>query len=175
MKSNLSPPKIFIFCIIFLSVCINVITIKNGHNWGDDFAQYILHAKNIIEFQPYDSRIMIDHPVVYPPGYPAILAPFLKIFGINFFVFKFLNIIFWYAALFCLYQVSKRYLKDIDSLIILLFLSVSSFYFVFKQNILSDVPFMFFISLALLLFVKYESEEKKVYWFFFLYLLWLHF
>ncbi len=38
---------------ILLFFILNVSTIKDGHNWGGDFSQYITHAKNIAEGENY--------------------------------------------------------------------------------------------------------------------------
>ncbi|HEV2672560.1 MAG TPA: hypothetical protein VGU74_15810, partial [Gemmatimonadales bacterium] len=60
-------------------------TIRAGHGWGDDFAQYILHARNIAAGVPYTQTGYIynpDNPEVgpraYPPGFPVLLVPVVK-------------------------------------------------------------------------------------------------
>ncbi len=151
--------KIFFYVciglILFLCLLINVDTLYNGHNWGGDFSQYIIHARNIIEGNNYGNGIMLDNPVVYPPGYPLMIAPLIKAFGINFKILKLLNVFFWYAALFPIFMImSKRLGKDI-ALLFILFLATSSNFFVFKQNILSDIPFYCFVNYTIYYFVEH--------------------
>src|SRR3989338_8722118 len=74
---------------------LNVVTLKQGQGWGDDYAQYIRHAKNIVEHKPYASGIMLDQGPVTPPGFPLLLAPLVKFFGIHFWIFKLLNVFCW--------------------------------------------------------------------------------
>jgi hypothetical protein len=52
-----------------LFVLVNILTLNSGHNWGGDFAQYILHAQNILGHRPYSGDIMIESPLVYPPRF----------------------------------------------------------------------------------------------------------
>jgi 4-amino-4-deoxy-L-arabinose transferase-like glycosyltransferase len=145
----------FFGAVILLCVVINGSTLHGGHNWGGDFSQYIIHAQNIIAQRPYGQGIMLNNPVVYPPGYPLLIAPFLKGFGLDFKILKMLNLFFWYAALYPLFWVAaRRVRRDIALLLVLLFAASSSF-FVFKQNILSDVPFFFFVSYAIYFFYAF--------------------
>ena len=55
--------------------------IRSGHVWGDDFALYLLHAKNLVSGTPYGDTGYIHNPHLinyspryYPPVYPALLA-----------------------------------------------------------------------------------------------------
>ncbi len=156
--------------VFALGSFIHVATLTDGHNWGGDFSQYIIHAKNIISQKDYTQGIMLNNPVVYPPGYPLLIAPWVKFFGVNFTVLKLLNIFFWYGALFPVFViVAKRLGKDI-ALLFILFLAVSSDFFVFKQNVLSDVPFFFFVSYAIYFFTRFsecgpEQVSKQRRWF----------
>ena len=63
-------------CILFVAV-FYLSTIREGHDWGDDFSQYILHAANLASGAPYaPTRYLYnpDNPVTgpqqYPPGFP---------------------------------------------------------------------------------------------------------
>ena len=76
--------RFYVYFFFSLIILINIFTLKQGHNWGEDFSQYIIHAQNIISSKAYGSGIMVDAPVIYPPGYPLLLAPIIKVFGINF-------------------------------------------------------------------------------------------
>jgi len=122
---------------------------------GGDFSQYIIHAQNIIEQKDYTSRIMLELPVVYPPGFPLLLVPFIKIFGVNFKILKTLNVIFWYLSVLFFYPIFLKRLGKSWAVLFSLALGSSSSFFVFKQNVLSDIPFLFFVSLSIFMFRKY--------------------
>lgn len=154
--------------VVFL--LLNIWTLKDGHNWGGDFAQYIRHGQNIAEGRPYADRIELDDRAVSPPGFPLILAPFLKVFGLNFIVLKSLNVIFWFLFVFLAYRLMKEDLNpDFTFLGTLIFITSPTF-FVFKQNVLSDVPFLFFVTAAVYFFtgfVKAERGRQGGGWFFY--------
>ncbi|OGX26727.1 MAG: hypothetical protein A2787_05385 [Omnitrophica WOR_2 bacterium RIFCSPHIGHO2_01_FULL_48_9] len=157
---------------ILLYVIINLITIKDGHSWGDDFAQYILHAQNIIQGKPYASNIILDPWVVVPPGFPLLLSLLLKCFGLNFVILKLPNVIYWLLANLALYHlIKKRLEKDIARAIFIVLLFSPTF-FIFKQNILSDIPFTFFVISSVYLFTQSEKlsnhenfKRKNFLWF----------
>ncbi len=155
----------FVICFISL-FAVNVLTLHNGHNWGDDFAQYILHAKNILAHRGYTSGIMIDNPVVYPPGYPLLLTPLLKNFGLDFRILKCINVIFWYGSILLLYGLFLGRMGKGMAMASCLLMAASSYFFIFKQNVLSDVPFLFFVILSVTTFTKYclmkeRSQDKR--------------
>jgi hypothetical protein len=62
--------------VILVAACVvQLLTIRDGQPWGDDFAQYITHARNLIERRPYaDIGVLragqIPGPLEYPPVYP---------------------------------------------------------------------------------------------------------
>lgn len=58
-----------------------------GHDWGDDFAQYLRHAQNIAAGRPYkqtghllNPKYQIS-PETYPPIFPLLLAPVVTAVG----------------------------------------------------------------------------------------------
>jgi hypothetical protein len=154
--------KILLFVSILIFFVVNILTLKNGHNWGDDFSQYILQAKNIITFQSPTHGLILNAWVVPPFGFPLLLAPLVKIFGINFWILKTVNIVFWLVFSYFLFLISKRRLKPGHSDLLFVFFLSSPFFFCFKQSILSDIPFMAFFMAAIYVGTQYlEAEPKK--------------
>jgi hypothetical protein len=142
---------LFFFLSGILGLALNLLTLYDGHNWGDDFAQYVLNAKNILEGKSYTAGIMLDNPTSSPPGFPLLLAPILKVFGLNFIALKSLNIVFWFLSIFVLFQIFKRVGGDFFAGLTTLILSFSSYFFIYKQNVLTDFPFLFFVCLSIFL------------------------
>jgi len=65
-------------------------SMSGEHPWGDDWAQYLLHAQNLIEGRSYSDIGYLFNPDApnvgppsYPPGLPVLLAPVLAVFGVN--------------------------------------------------------------------------------------------
>ena len=56
------------------------LNIKDTHDWGDDFAQYLIEAKNISQGLPLAQSGYVENPGYilgpncYPPGFPLIIA-----------------------------------------------------------------------------------------------------
>ena len=149
--------KILAWILFALAIFLNLWTLKDGHNWGDDFAQYIICARNIIEGRPYGAGIMLDNPIVYPPGLPLMLAPVLKVFGLNFKILKSLNVLCWYLSIIFLYALFLRIEGRRFALMATVLLAFSSSFFIFKQNVLSDVPFFLFVCSSLYTFQRWED------------------
>ena len=71
-------------------------------SWGPpavdgDYAQYLLHAKAIVEGRPYADTGYIFHPAAwsvgpraYPPGLPLTLAPLVAVVGVHSLLFRLL-------------------------------------------------------------------------------------
>jgi len=128
---------------------------------GDDFAQYILHAINIVEHKPYSENIALDLWTVVPPGYPFLLSAVIYWFGINFKILKALNILFWGLTALVAYFLAARRLKSPWPANPLGLVLDRPFFFLFKQSILSDIPFLCFVSLAMWAFVKYDESAGE--------------
>ncbi len=137
---------------------VNSATLNDGHNWGDDFAQYMLHAVNLTEHKPYAADIVLDLWTVVPPGFPLILSSIIYWAGINFKLLKFLNIMGWALTALAGYSIAvRRMTPAMAAALTIWFLSAPSL-FVFKQNVLSDIPFVCFVSLSIWAFIKYQEK-----------------
>ena len=147
--------------LISLFFFINIATLNNQHNWGDDFTAYIGQSRaivdgrmadfaNISNFRVASSEIQVG-PNLYPWGYPLILTPFIGLFGINIAALKFVNYLFFIGSLIVTYYLFKEKLKKQIVLLIILVMAASPYFFDFKQNVLSDIPAMFFLLLSVLL------------------------
>ncbi len=147
---------IFAGLILLLLFAFQVNTIRPGHDWGDDFAQYLLHAQNLVSGRPYaDTGYILNPenpgigPIAYPPVFPALLAPFVSLFGVNLYVMKVFESAVLIAAVgvFCLSPALD--LAFFERIIILLLLGLNPDLTDTKNAILSDLPSLMFIFLAL--------------------------
>ncbi|MCI0591350.1 MAG: hypothetical protein L0Y67_07095 [Gammaproteobacteria bacterium] len=82
-------------------------TVRSGHNWGDDFGLYIMHAKNIAEGLGYHQTGYIYNPYrpiigpqSIPPVFPTLLAPVYKFWGVNLKAMKVELILIFILSLF---------------------------------------------------------------------------
>ena len=155
------PRRYLLIIVGAMTFLWHVLTLHAGHNWGGDFAQYILHARNILAGKGYSGGIMVDNRVLFPPGFPLLLAPGLKLFGMNFKIFKVWNVICWYGTAALLYDQFRKSFGRAIAALCAFFLVVNAYFFSFKQNILSDIPFVFFVWAALAVFSDYEKHKQE--------------
>ena len=98
--------------ILLVSTLLSITSFTRGHVWWDDFASYIMQAQSLLHGTPADfvahNRFTIENssyppgPVAYPWGFPALLAPFVAIFGLKISGLKLLNTFFFLCFLYYL-------------------------------------------------------------------------
>jgi hypothetical protein len=153
-----------------------LLTLRQGHAWGDDFSMYIHHAKNLAEGAPYGQTGYIYNPYIhlytsyqaqigpqtYPPIVPLLLTPIYYFWGMNLNAFKIGLILTFILALVVIAQAFKGYLSPPWLAALVFILGFNPFFWQFKDNIVSDLPFLFFIYLGLFLIHRaYESRETR--------------
>jgi hypothetical protein len=155
--------------ILLVSLILGSSILTRGHYWGDDFASYIMQAKSILngttqEFVTHNSFTIFESsyqigPVTYPWGYPLILVPFYAIKGNHPLVLKLPGLFFYAGFLYCLYLLMKSRLTQNESLLFVALFAFNTSLLMFLDNIFADVPFSFFVILALLLAL--QPKERK--------------
>src|SRR5574339_1284426 len=114
--------------LILLSLIIGACTLRRGHDWGDDWAWYVLQAQSLLNgsidqfletsaFTNNESTTYVG-PLAYPWGYPLILTPVYAIKGINPLALKIPTLFFFAGFLVCLYLLLKDRLTETESLLI---------------------------------------------------------
>ena len=119
---------ILLFSVLFL--VFNILTLKDGQNWCSDFGQYLTQAQNILEHKEYSRTYYVGWSVATPPGYPLILAPLIKVFGLNLKILKVLNVVFLLGAILLLYLIMQRRLGREDALLGAMLLFTSPDFFI---------------------------------------------
>jgi len=149
-----------------------VATIRGGQDWPDDFSQYIHHAVNIADGTPYAATGYIYNPHnpgigprTYPPGFPLLLVPGIKVFGLDFRPMKVLVIGFFVGALLVIVALFGGDLPPPHLAALVLVIGLNPFFWEFKDQVLSDIPFLFFVLLSLYLFKRAraaDGSERRV-------------
>jgi 4-amino-4-deoxy-L-arabinose transferase-like glycosyltransferase len=148
-------------CLIGLLITIALfhsLTVRQGHIWGDDFAMYVSHARNIVEGRPYAQTGYLFNPAspvsprMYPPVFPMLLAPVVKLFGLNLVPMKVEQVVFFVLALTAVYLFWRDDLTSKYALALVAIVGLSPHFWAAKDNVLSDLPFLlFFYVVAVLL------------------------
>jgi len=143
-------------------------TIQSGQGWGDDFAMYIRHAMNIADGLPYDQTGYIPNPrniiapVAYPPIFPLLLAPVYKVWGFNLTAMKVELILFFLLSLWTIFLALRRELEWPYLIAILVLTGFNPWVWQFKEQILSDIPYLFFTYLGIYLIHKAYGTKRDV-------------
>lgn len=156
-------------CLLALVAVFYFSTLRQGHIWADDFAMYVHHAQNIAEGRPYADTGYIYNPSVafygpraYPPVFPLLLAPLCKFFGINLLPMKVEQVIFVLGTLTCVYLLWRSELGGY-SLALIAILGFSPNFWAAKDDVTSDLPFLLFFYLTVLL-VTCAPRHKPTWW-----------
>ncbi len=162
-----SPQKISVFLVLFLLLLGSFYAyfLTPYADWGDDYAMYVAHAKNIAEGKKYADTGYIPNPTriicpaFYPPVFPLLLAPAYKIFGLNFVAFKIVILCSFLLFLLFVFKLFQAELNETYALITVLFLGAHPFFFYFiTRLVLSDVPFLLFA--YIFLFFAYQTFKQ---------------
>lgn len=160
--------KILIIVVI-LAILLGTSILTRGHQWGDDFAWYILQAKTIadgsmdefIQTSIFTNSESTTHvgPTAYPWGYPLLLTPVYILKGIHPLALKLPSVLFYAGFLVCLYLLAKTGFSDKESLLLVALFAFNPLLLRFLDQILSDIPFLFFSTLSLYLIVKDQRRS----------------
>ena len=148
--------------IVMVSTALAFAMLTRDHDWGDDFAAYILQAISITQGTMSDSVARTAFstressrfyaPTAAPWGFPTLLAPwYLACGGLNIFCLKLINLPFFALFLLAFFAYLARRLLPVDSVIVLSILAFSPVLLAFEDNVLSDITFLFFSTLSILL------------------------
>ena len=161
--------RALLIILIVTSLLLGASTLTRGHDWGDDFAWYILQAKSIVTgttdefmqtsaFTNNESTTFVG-PLAYPWGYPLILTPVVATKGIHPLALKLPALFFYSGFLVCLYLLVKTRLSQEESLLVVALFAVDPLMLQFLDKILSDIPFLFFSTLSLWLIAKDDRRS----------------
>lgn len=157
MKKHLLP-----LAIILISILLAFALLTHDHDWGDDWASYIMQAVAITQGKTHDflarnafTMRQSTHflgPDAYPWGFPALLAPFTLACGpLNVFCLKFINLILFALFLWFFYIFLARRLPPLEASLLLAVVAFSPVLLQYTDLVQSDIAFLFFSTFGLLL------------------------
>ncbi len=132
--------KIF-YILLGLSLITGLILFDMRLSVGGDDSTYIQRA--------YDYLKKGSFPFEQGPLYPVVLAPFVKLFGINLFVLKFLSFIFLNIAFIFTYKALKNRIPFLILFLLLGFIAVNAFYQYFSSVTYNEAFFLMMQSIAM--------------------------
>jgi hypothetical protein len=158
--------KSYFFILVLLLLPLFYLNVKNTHDWGDDFAQYFIQARNILEGRPQtDNGLVFDKQTgeyalqAYPVGFPLILSATWKVFGDSVLVSSILISLFFFGFGMVSFFYFRNFFSEIMSILLVLVIIYNPSTIGFKKEVLSDVPFSFLLLSGVLLF---RSERRSI-------------
>jgi hypothetical protein len=157
--------KLLPLALILLSLLLAYSLLNLDHEWGDDWASYLMQAVAITkgethEFIQRNTFTMRESthfigPDAYPWGFPALLAPFTLVCGpLDILCLKSINLIFWALFLLVFYLLLARRLPPLEAALVLAVFAFSPLLLNFHNQLTSDIAFLFFSTLGLFLIVR---------------------
>ena len=165
--------RLGLIAIVSLSALLSVSLLTRGHVWWDDFASYIMQAQSLLrgdtaDFVKRNSFTILQSsypvgPVAYPWGFPFLLAPALAVFGLNALAMKLVNTLTFALFLVSFHRLARLRLTRGWSLLLTALLAFNPALLLGHDYILSDIPFLLFSTLALLL-IDLRRSSREPYW-----------
>lgn len=158
--------------IVALSSLLAYLNFTNGHNWGDDFAEYITQAKGIVEGSPQEAvafNVFTNRhssrplgPDAAPWGYSLFLAVIYYFRGLDLWAMKAANTLFYGLFLIACYLLFRPRLSRPVALIAVALPAFNPTMLIFQDNVLSDIPFLAVSTLTLLLIDAVISRRRTL-------------
>lgn len=157
--------KLWRIVLIILLLPLLFINVKDSHDWGDDFAQYLIQARNIIEDKPQTDNGLIffeGRPPyaikAYPAGLPLLLAPLYGIYGLNLSPYMLLIAVMLIITGIICFEYFSRHENAIIAFLIAMLFCYNPTVLDLKKQILSELPFTCLLMLSL------YWTQSKFYW-----------
>jgi hypothetical protein len=156
---------------VIAAICVAYMSsLSPGHMFAnDDFAAYIMHARNLAEGRPYAAIHYIVNPQVlwlgpvngYPPVFPMMLAPVYKITGLNLRAFKVLTVLCFVAFLGILTTYLRQELSAGLIACVLLLVAYNPLFWEYRQYVLSEFPYLMFSFAALVMMQRTYANLRR--------------
>ncbi len=133
-------------------------TLRGGQPWYDDFALYVLHARNLVQGIPYaDTGYLYNpqnpwfSPQTYPPGFPLLIAPVYALAGFDLQALRLVVIMSFVGVLYVFSLLLRPHHSPGYVLAAVGLLGLQPYYLSFKDLLLPDLSFVLFALLSVYL------------------------
>ena len=127
------------------------INVRTSHDWGGDFAMYIMQAENIVKGIPqsetaymYNPDNAVLGPPAYPIGFPILLSPVYAIAGNSIFAITLWITAFLFGIGMMMALYLRRHFSDLVTFFMVMIVIYNPWTLSMKLEIMSEFPFTFF-------------------------------
>lgn len=161
-RKNKKFDRILIISGFILVILVQVLAFNPALDRNGDNARYICGAISLAKTGEYKD---IEHPNEHykttdQPGVSIMLAPLVKIFGVNILLFKFVPFLLTIGSLILFFILLENFIAKEIAIILTLILGTQPYISTFSSMIMTEIPFIFFSLLSFWLLLKYEKSEK---------------
>lgn len=164
-RSKVAPRRSVLNALVWLIavgwLAVAVSSLDDSHGWGDDWAQYASQARGLahgtIQQEVELSRFRNAYstapfgPTVAPWGLPLILAPIYAASGGDLSSLKIPSCVFYALFLVTIFLLFEDRIDDVSRLLLVAVFALDPTLFQFQNQLLSDIPFLFYSTFSLLL------------------------
>jgi len=124
-----------------------------GHSWGDDFALYVRQAKSL--FDGNIGQVIADNhfdvnnaakpgfsPYVYPWGWPLLLSPFVRAFGLDYAKLKLVEVACFCGFLWVFHDLVRRRSNRWMAFGVVAAIGTTLAFLVHTDHLLSEFPYL---------------------------------
>ena len=167
MGKIFSDPRYVIVIAAILFLPLLFLGTRTSHDWGDDFAQYIHQAANIVKGIPqsetgfiYSQQNYIG-PQAYPVGFPLLLAPVYALAGNSITAFTtFISLMYIILGLLMVFFYRKHF-SWVTALVLAFIFLYNPQMMIFKREVMSDIPFTALLVLNFILYQRSKTQKLK--------------
>jgi hypothetical protein len=134
-------------------------THRLGHSWGDDFALYLRQARSLLDGNIgqviADNHFNVDNaakpgfsPYVYPWGWPMLLAPFVRLFGIDYARLKLVEVASLCGFLWVFHEIIRARMARWVAFGVIVSLGTTLAYLVHTDHLISELPYMLAVAIT---------------------------
>lgn len=156
--------------ILLASMLLSVLMMTRDHNWGDDFAAYLMQAQSIFrgDMQAYvanntftmEESSHVFGPITEPWGYPLMLSPVYALLGLRVQALKLVAVACYAALLGIFFFFLRTRLSERESLLLTAVLAFNVGMLGGTDEILADIPFALWSTLSLWLITMPTSRSE---------------
>lgn len=151
-------PTALVTVLVILPVAVlSILLHRHGHSWGDDFSLYLRQSKSLLDGNigqvVADNHVIVDiaakpgfSPYVYPWTFPVLMAPFIRLFGLDVDRLKLVEVACFCGFLACWFGILRRRLALWLALATTASVGYSLVYMRHTDALLSELPYMFAVA-----------------------------
>ncbi len=149
--------------MMLLSAVVGAVAIglhRTGHSWGDDFTLYLRQAGSLLDGNVgqviADNHFNVDNaakpgfsPYVYPWGFPILLAPFYRVFGLDYAALKLVEVASLLGFLWGFHGIVRQRMTRWLAFVTVASIGTTLAYLIHTDRLVSEFPYMAVVTLTL--------------------------